>query len=113
VTIEIQGIPESNLIAIIDTGSDKTLINRELLDKMQWVTEPGTITRNGLNGTIQVEVCKNAKITFPNSLYEDTVDVEVFTSQNHGAVMCILGTDILNKSIIIYNGPANICTLSF
>jgi len=106
--LEIFSIP---VAAMIDTGATGTVINEDIIQKLN-LKPVGVVLTNTPSSENFACYEYAVRIIFPaNNISIDTVAIAAPLLGQH--VQCLIGRDILSKSVFIYNGLSSTFTLSF
>lgn len=102
--------PPISAYALIDTGASATVIQEELVAKLD--LQPIGVELVTTPSSINVRCYKYlARFILPNNItWEGTVIAVPLQNQ---AVQCLIGRDILSRGVLVYLGQANTFTLSF
>lgn len=104
-------ITPSNKLAMIDTGAEVTVIGNGIASSLDLIP----IGRTFLNTPSSTDVpCLQFDIPliFPNQvLLQSIIAIEAPLTDQH--IQCLIGRDVLQHRVLIYNGYDNSFTLSF
>lgn len=101
----------TKLLALIDTGSSTTVISQNIIDKLGW--EPIGKTKIHTPSSTNVNVfVYEATIIFPNNAFIEDITI-IGAPLAEQDINVLIGRDILQNSILIYNGNDNSFSLSF
>ena len=89
------------LTAIVDTGSDATLIPNQYLEQVEAVDSGDAVLRSALGETREVHLYE-VDIHLDSRLVPGVIVV----GDDYGAEI-VLGRDVLNKLILLLDGPRN------
>jgi hypothetical protein len=114
--IKNMNIPNSEvkalkLSAMIDTGASVTVI-RKGLSEVLGINPIGTIAINTPSSTNVICNQFDMQLLFPNKLSIPSIIITEAPMQDQ-PVQCLIGRDVLQFGILIYNGYDNSFTLSF
>jgi predicted aspartyl protease len=94
--------------AMIDTGATATVIKQELVERLD-LTPVGTVLINTPSST-RVECYQYLlRLVLPNSVAVEVVGVGAPLEGQ--TLQCLIGRDVLRRSVLIYTGPNNTVTL--
>ena len=99
------------LSAMIDTGASGTAISKGVFDKLE-INPVGTVLINTPSSTNVSCNQFNVQIIFPNNVSISSIVVTEAPLQGQH-IQCLIGRDILQYGVLIYNGHDNSFTLSF
>ena len=99
------------LSAMIDTGASNTAISKGVFDKLG-INPVGTTLINTPSSTNINCNQFNVQIIFPNNVSIPSIIITEAPLQGQH-IQCLIGRDILQYGVLIYNGYDNSFTLSF
>ena len=109
---ENKGVPASvKTIAMIDTGATSSVARPDLIRQMG--IEPIGLVKISTPSDTEVECLQyQASFIFPNNVAVETSELIAAPLQGQ-PIQCLIGRDVLEHGVFIYNGYAQIITLSF
>jgi predicted aspartyl protease len=101
----------TNLLSMLDTGAGITAVNQAIIDKLNWEPFGETKIHTPSSSNTNVFIYE-ANIVFSSDVYIKDIKVigAIFDEQD---IDMLIGRDILENSILIYNGCDNSFSLSF
>ena len=108
--IEKKDVPHIKVYSLIDTGAQTTAISQKVVDHLKLVAR----------GTAKVYTSQSSKVVneydialeFDSDVYINTLRVLGADLQDHH-IDCLIGRDVLQHGIFIYDGPGKKFKLSF
>lgn len=99
------------VLAMVDTGATGTVISQGLAGKLE-INPVGTAFINMPSSTNVICHQFDVQLIFPNNV--NIASIVVTEAPLHGQhIPCLIGRDVLQYGVLIYNGYDNSFTLSF
>ena len=115
-TIEVlknegQSIPSIKVNALIDTGASGTAISTKVVQQLNLIAR-GVTTISTPSSEAHPTNVYDIDLHLPNNVMIPNIQAieATLTTQN---IDCLIGRDVLQHSVLIYNGYAKTFTLSF
>ena len=109
--LEKKDVPAIMVSALIDTGASTTAISQKVIKKLRLVAR-GTAKVYTSNKDSEIRNEFDVALEFDTDAYIGILRVLDANLQDH-SIDCLIGRDILERGILIYNGPEKKITLSF
>lgn len=109
--IEKNKIPSIKVLALIDTGASSTAISQKVVDKLNLFPR-GTAKVYTSNKASEIRHEFDVALEFDSDSYLPILKVLSANLQDH-SIDCLIGRDVLQYGLLIYNGVEKQVTLSF
>ena len=109
--LEKNKVPLIKVLALIDTGASTTAVSHNVVEKLNLVAR-GTVKVYTSNKSVETRNEYDIALEFDTNAYLPLLRVLSANLQDH-SIDCLIGRDVLQHGIFIYNGPEKQITLSF
>ena len=109
--LEKHNVPSIKVLALIDTGASSTAISQNVVEKLKLIPR-GTAKVYTSNKTAEMRNEFDIALEFDTDSYLPILKVLSANLQDH-SIDCLIGRDVLQYGLLIYNGVEKQVTLSF
>ena len=109
--LEKKDVPSINVLALIDTGASTTAVSHKVVNYLKLVPR-GTTKVYTSNKHSEIRNEFDVALEFDTDAYIPILRVLDANLQDH-SIDCLIGRDVLQYGMLIYNGPQKQITLSF
>ncbi len=109
--LEKKDVPSIAVLALIDTGASTTAVSRKVVDRLKLVPR-GTAKVYTSNKNSEIRNEFDVALEFDVDAYIPILRVLEANLQDH-SIDCLIGRDVLQHGMLIYDGPKKQITLSF
>ena len=109
--LEKQAVPAVTVLALIDTGASTTAISRKVVERLSLVAR-GTAKVYTSNRSSEIRNTFDVALEFDTDAYIPLLRVLDANLSDH-SIDCLIGRDVLQYGVLIYNGREKEITLSF
>ena len=109
--LEKHNVPFIKVLALIDTGASTTAISENAVERLHLVAR-GTAKVYTSNKTAEMRNEYDISLELDTDAYLPVLRVLSANLQDH-SIDCLIGRDVLQYGLFIYNGPEKQVTLTF
>ncbi len=108
---EKKKIPSVKVLALIDTGANTTAISQNIAQQLKLVPR-GSAKVYTSHRSSEIRNEFDVSLSFRRDIRWPVLRVLEANFRDH-AIDCLIGRDVLQHGVLIYNGPENWVTLTF